>query len=67
MSTEPEPGLAPEHAKPRYAKDHPIMVTVDGQDFRIVSVLKSLASTTSTGSAGRTTTASGSAELTAPQ
>ncbi|MDZ5447322.1 hypothetical protein U2F26_32235 [Micromonospora sp. 4G57] len=35
MSTEPEPGLAPEHMRPRYAKREPIMVTVDGQDFRI--------------------------------
>ncbi|MFU8875670.1 hypothetical protein [Micromonospora sp. SL4-19] len=35
MSTEPEPGLAPEHAKPRYATVDPIMMTVDGQDFRI--------------------------------
>lgn len=34
MSTEPEPGLAPEHTRPRYAKD-PILMTVDGQDFRI--------------------------------
>jgi hypothetical protein len=35
MSTEPEPGLAPEHMRPRYTKDDPIMMTVDGQDFRI--------------------------------
>jgi hypothetical protein len=34
MSTEPEPGLAPEHTRPRYAED-PISMTVDGQDFRI--------------------------------
>lgn len=34
MSTEPEPGLAPEHTRPRYA-ERPIMMTVDGQDFRI--------------------------------
>ncbi|MEH0829247.1 MULTISPECIES: hypothetical protein [unclassified Micromonospora] len=34
MSTEPEPGLAPEHTRPRYAKD-PVLMTVDGQDFRI--------------------------------
>lgn len=35
MSTEPEPGLAPEHTRPRYTKDDPIMMIVDGQDFRI--------------------------------
>ncbi|MFI7645647.1 hypothetical protein ACIBTZ_06115 [Micromonospora sp. NPDC049460] len=34
MSSEPEPGLAPEHLRPGYAGD-PIMVTVDGQDFRV--------------------------------
>ncbi|WP_346538588.1 hypothetical protein [Micromonospora sp. DPT] len=34
MSTEPEPGLAPEHTKPRYAED-PIVMTVDGQNFRM--------------------------------
>ncbi|MDH6460082.1 hypothetical protein M2302_000233 [Micromonospora sp. A200] len=34
MSTEPEPGLAPEHTRPRYAED-PIVMTVDGQYFRI--------------------------------
>ena len=34
MPVEPEPGLAPERTRPRYAKD-PIIVTVDGQDFRI--------------------------------
>ncbi|MBQ0893455.1 hypothetical protein KBX37_10180 [Micromonospora sp. U56] len=34
MSTEPEPGLAPEHTRPRYAED-PIVMTVDGQSFRI--------------------------------
>ncbi len=35
MSTEPEPGLAPEHTKPRHTNMDPITVTVDGQDFRI--------------------------------
>ncbi|GAB3346135.1 hypothetical protein RMN56_09340 [Micromonospora halotolerans] len=35
MSTEPEPGLAPEHMGPRYTEDDPIMITVDGQDFRV--------------------------------
>jgi hypothetical protein len=35
MSIEPEPGLVPEHTRPRYTKDDPIMLTVDGQDFRI--------------------------------
>ncbi|MFG3422093.1 hypothetical protein ACIBTZ_16720 [Micromonospora sp. NPDC049460] len=35
MSTEPEPGPAPEHAGPRYTNDDPIMMTVDGQEFRI--------------------------------
>ncbi|MFV2116153.1 hypothetical protein ACFHW0_27980 [Micromonospora sp. LOL_025] len=35
MSTEPEPGLAPEHTRPRYAPVDPIVVTVDGQDFRV--------------------------------
>ncbi|MEU2611247.1 hypothetical protein ABZ570_06610 [Micromonospora sp. NPDC007271] len=36
MSTEPEPepGLAPEHAGPRYQGD-PIMLTVDGEEFRV--------------------------------
>ncbi|MER7420346.1 hypothetical protein ABT346_26785 [Micromonospora peucetia] len=34
MSSEPEPGLAPEHLGPSYDGD-PIMVTVDGQDFRV--------------------------------
>jgi hypothetical protein len=34
MSTEPEPGLAPEHMRIKY-KDDPVMMTVDGQDFRI--------------------------------
>lgn len=35
MSAEPQPGLAPGHMRPRYAKREPIMMTVDGQDFRI--------------------------------
>jgi hypothetical protein len=35
MSTEPEPVLAPKHARPGHAKDDPIMMIVDGQDFRI--------------------------------
>ncbi|GGO68445.1 hypothetical protein [Nonomuraea cavernae] len=35
MSTEPEPGLAPEHTKPPHIKNEPITMTVDGQDFRI--------------------------------
>ena len=35
MPTEPEPGLAPEHTKPRYTKADPVMMTVDGQDFRV--------------------------------
>jgi hypothetical protein len=35
MSTEPEPGLAPEHARPRHINDDPIMMMVDGQEFRI--------------------------------
>ncbi|MGN9775373.1 hypothetical protein ACTMS0_06300 [Micromonospora sp. H33] len=36
MSTEPEPGLVPEHMRTRYKDDQPpVMVTVDGQDFRI--------------------------------
>lgn len=34
MSTEPTPGLAPEHTRPRYAGDA-ILMTVDGQEFRI--------------------------------
>ncbi|WP_329105762.1 hypothetical protein OG792_33520 [Micromonospora sp. NBC_01699] len=34
MSDEPEPGLAPEHMRIRYRGD-PIMLTVDGQDFRV--------------------------------
>ncbi|MGK5445070.1 hypothetical protein ACSNN7_25030 [Micromonospora sp. URMC 105] len=34
MSTEPEPGLAPEHTRPRH-DGGPIMMTVDGQQFRI--------------------------------
>ncbi|WP_431936739.1 hypothetical protein [Micromonospora sp. RP3T] len=35
MSTEPEPGLAPEHVGPRHTRDEPIMMTVDGQEFRV--------------------------------
>ena len=35
MATEPEPGLAPEHTRPRHAEGDPIMMTVDGQDFRV--------------------------------
>ena len=35
MSTEPEPGLAPEHTKPPHANHDPIMIVVDGQDFRV--------------------------------
>jgi hypothetical protein len=34
MSTEPGPGLAPEHLGPRYTDD-PVVMTVDGQDFRV--------------------------------
>jgi hypothetical protein len=34
MSTEPGPGLVPEHLRPRYEGD-PILMTVDGQQFRI--------------------------------
>ncbi|MCW3843179.1 hypothetical protein ONA70_24050 [Micromonospora yasonensis] len=34
MSTEPEPGLVPEHMRTRYQGD-PVMMTVDGQDFRV--------------------------------
>lgn len=34
MSTEPEPGLAPEHTKPRQVGE-PVTMSVDGQDFRI--------------------------------
>jgi hypothetical protein len=34
MSTEPQPGLVPEHLRTRYHGD-PILITVDGQDFRI--------------------------------
>jgi hypothetical protein len=35
MSSEPQPGLAPEHMSPRYTDDDPIMMTVDGHDFRV--------------------------------
>ncbi|MGN9812016.1 hypothetical protein ACTMSW_21990 [Micromonospora sp. BQ11] len=35
MSTEPTPGLAPEHARPRHTEDDPIVMTIDGQTFRI--------------------------------
>lgn len=34
MSTEAEPGPLPERLRIRY-EDDPVMVTVDGQDFRI--------------------------------
>ncbi|MGS2614879.1 hypothetical protein ACVCAH_10170 [Micromonospora sp. LZ34] len=34
MSTEPEPGLAPEHMRTRY-QGEPVLLTVDGQDFRV--------------------------------
>jgi hypothetical protein len=34
MSTEPQPGLVPEHMRIRYKGD-PVMMTVAGQDFRI--------------------------------
>jgi hypothetical protein len=34
MSTEPQPGLVPEHLRVRYTGD-PVMLTVDGQDFRV--------------------------------
>ncbi|MEU4640939.1 hypothetical protein [Micromonospora sp. NPDC023814] len=34
MSSEPEPGLVPEHLWPGHAGD-PTIVTVDGQDFRV--------------------------------
>jgi hypothetical protein len=35
MSTAPEPGLVPEHMRTSHHKDDPVMMTVDGQDFRI--------------------------------
>ncbi|MEH1099173.1 hypothetical protein [Micromonospora sp. CPCC 205561] len=35
MSNEPEPGLAPEHTNPRHVGGDPIMLTVDGQQFRV--------------------------------
>jgi hypothetical protein len=34
MSTEPGPGLVPEHMRIKYKGD-PVMMKVDGQDFRI--------------------------------
>lgn len=34
MASEPEPGIAPEDQSPRHAGD-PLMVTVDGHDFRV--------------------------------
>jgi hypothetical protein len=34
MSTEPQPGLVPEHMRTRYMDD-PVVMTIDGQDFRI--------------------------------
>jgi hypothetical protein len=34
MSTEPEPGLVPDHLRIRY-RDEPVLLTVDGQDFRV--------------------------------
>lgn len=34
MSTEPQPGVVPEHMRIRY-RDDPVLMTVDGQDFRI--------------------------------
>lgn len=36
MSTEPQPGLMPEHMRTSYRGDQPpVMMTVDGQDFRV--------------------------------
>ncbi|MEW2383047.1 hypothetical protein AB0873_13315 [Micromonospora sp. NPDC047707] len=36
MSTEPEPGLVPEHLRIRYRDDQPpIVLTIDGQEFRV--------------------------------
>nr|WP_201748866.1 hypothetical protein [Micromonospora acroterricola] len=35
MSTEPEPGLAPAHTRPRHTEADPVMMTVDGHNFRI--------------------------------
>ncbi|MER7461196.1 MBL fold metallo-hydrolase [Micromonospora sp. NPDC126480] len=34
MPRKPEPGLAPEDSRPRYQGD-PVLLTVDGQDFRV--------------------------------
>jgi hypothetical protein len=34
VSTEPRPGLVPEHMHIRY-RDDPVRMTVDGQEFRI--------------------------------
>ncbi|SCL37586.1 hypothetical protein GA0074692_4718 [Micromonospora pallida] len=34
MSSEPEPGLVPEHLRTRYQGD-PVTLTVDGQEFRV--------------------------------
>ena len=34
MSTEPVPGVVPEHLRIRYQGD-PVLMTVDGEDFRI--------------------------------
>ncbi|WCN81760.1 hypothetical protein [Micromonospora sp. LH3U1] len=35
MSTEPEPGPAPQDTRPRYTRSDPILLTVDGERFRI--------------------------------
>jgi hypothetical protein len=34
MSTEPQPGVVPEHLRIQYHGD-PVLLTVDGQDFRV--------------------------------
>ena len=34
MSTEPQPGVVPEHLRIRYRGD-PVLLTVDGQHFRV--------------------------------
>ncbi|GIJ27612.1 hypothetical protein Vqi01_27740 [Micromonospora qiuiae] len=37
MSGEPEPGLVPEHLRPTPDESDSLMLTVDGQDFRVWS------------------------------
>ncbi|QOC90737.1 hypothetical protein [Micromonospora craniellae] len=35
MSGEPEPGLVPEHQRPRHDECESVLLTVDGEQFRV--------------------------------